>query len=46
LVEIGYVKGLKYIPGIIDPTYIHDYDLIFFLNGPSIDTLFQIADNG
>lgn len=37
---MGYVKGLKYIPGIINPAYISEYDLIFFVNGPSIDTLF------
>jgi uncharacterized protein (DUF1015 family) len=32
------------VPGIIDQQQIYQYEIVFFVRQPEIETLFQIAD--
>lgn len=35
---------LKFIPGILDEEELDNFDVIFFVREPKIETLFEIAD--
>lgn len=38
------LKGLKYVPGIIEEERINEHDIVFYVRQPMVETLFQVAD--